>query len=1210
MSDESQPLSALYAFRRNAVVTASAGTGKTFTLVGVAVHLLLGATERQGGGLRPPVLPERLLMTTFSRKAAKEMRTRLEEALLQLGQGSPYEATLAAFRAERGLGAWSAADLRRRAAKARAGLLHAEIGTMHGLAARIVREQTLALGLSRMPEILDERREEELRERIILDVLEASLGGDAEAATYLRYFGSTQAVLEAITTVLRVRSEGQGGGLRAPENDVAALDRQMDQVQAHARKLTAPRFLPARDRLFSALDAGAGPDELTAAVAELFSVAARGKKTDDEAAWFEFRDALPGASLAERGRRFARAFVSRHALRPITHWVAALALRAEQQLATEMRALGVVGFSSLLRLARDALLASTEAAHEVSSGIDALFLDESQDTSPLQVELVRLLWCRPGSRQPGKVPTLADLRPEGLLVVGDRKQSIYGFRGADVGLYAELAVGLAGAPARRALHMVAGMAWEPDHPSADLFSLRHNRRGVPPLLRFANAMSRAHFRPRYSVPKLYEIDYAADTEDLAVPESTAEARVDDVPALPVVTWLRVQPERATSTRLEEARVIAERIAELIDAGGPIPAAPKDIAVLALTNQMLDATAFALAERGLPYVVAGRNFYSAREVGDAIAMLALCHDPHDRLSMLSVLRGPWGGLRDESLLALTAPGRGLLPVSAWAKAANAHLLVPEDAAMVSRIASVVLALAPLVDRLGPAGVLERAMRDLDFEATLLSVPRGAQKVANVRKVLALAARETDGRAFVRRLQRMAERSGTETEAATFSDEDDAVRLLTVHASKGLAFPIVFLPEIAAPGARAQRSAALLQRHAAAPDTLCLRVIDPEGDGFLEPPSYTEALEERKDRERAERQRLFYVALTRPSRALFLVGGVQAERAPAEDSLCATLGSVLTADPTLAQIMDVSPPAPRAASPVVPPMEPAPEPASAEPQEPAGRAPVARAIAPTALGDFNVCPRRFQLVHMLAFPEHVRRLPVFGEEAKKDPVDARALGTTMHRVLERVPITSFGAAEAPELAELIRAEGLETGAKDHEHVHVRVSRFLSSAYAHALRSEGAAIHREVTFDLRVPTPGHGETHLRGSIDLLVVRADGQVDIIDYKSARGPNAETYRFQLEVYRLAATQLGLCAQAGIVRAGVVFLGGADAEPVFLDLPSVDELMEKVGTATRLLLEARGQGHFLRVDVPVCESIHCGYLGRCHPEGSGTTENPEGDTIT
>jgi hypothetical protein len=179
-----------------------------------------------------------------------------------------------------------------------------------------------------------------------------------------------------------------------------------------------------------------------------------------------------------------------------------------------------------------------------------------------------------------------------------------------------------------------------------------------------------------------------------------------------------------------------------------------------------------------------------------------------------------------------------------------------------------------------------------------------------------------------------------------------------------------------------------------------------------------------------------------------------------------------------------------------------------------------------------------------------------------------------------------------------------------VHVRVSRFLSSAYAHALRSEGAAIHREVTFDLRVPTPGHGETHLRGSIDLLVVRADGQVDIIDYKSARGPNAETYRFQLEVYRLAATQLGLCAQAGIVRAGVVFLGGADAEPVFLDLPSVDELMEKVGTATRLLLEARGQGHFLRVDVPVCESIHCGYLGRCHPEGSGTTENPEGDTIT
>src|SRR6185295_13582226 len=90
------------------------------------------------------------------------------------------------------------------------------------------------------------------------------------------------------------------------------------------------------------------------------------------------------------------------------------------------------------------------------------------------------------------------------------------------------------------------------------------------------------------------------------------------------------------------------------------AAFRDIAVLATTNGMLDAAAFALAQSEIPYVVAGKSFFRAREVRDLSAMLALVLDPGDRLAMLGVLRGPWVGAHDETLLGLTRAGEGLVP----------------------------------------------------------------------------------------------------------------------------------------------------------------------------------------------------------------------------------------------------------------------------------------------------------------------------------------------------------------------------------------------------------------------------------------------------------------------------------------------------------------------------------------------------------------------
>src|ERR1019366_467178 len=159
----------------------------------------------------------------------------------------------------------------------------------------------------------------------------------------------------------------------------------------------------------------------------------------------------------------------------------------------------------------------------------------------------------------------------------------------------------------------------------------------------------------------------------------------------------------------------------------------------------------------------------------------------------------------------------------------------------------------------------------LEETLVQLPRGEQRVANVRKLVEIA-RTFSGSAhlLVQRFAEAVEQATSETEAATFADEDDAVRLCTVHASKGLAFPIVFMPEIARGGRRPDFPALLIDVGAAAAESsLSVRLSTDDGSR-VRGPSYARACERIRVRERAEQFRLAYVAVTRAAEALFFVG----------------------------------------------------------------------------------------------------------------------------------------------------------------------------------------------------------------------------------------------------------------------------------------------------------------------------------------------------
>jgi ATP-dependent helicase/nuclease subunit A len=1227
----------LYALPRNLVLAASAGTGKTHVLVGVVVHLLVtdrAARARGSGRARGPAAPldpSRVVATTFSRKAAAEIRTRVTQELERLATTPATSAYITSLRAgSEGLikaaGALSDDDIRLRARRALGRLPAARFGTLHSFATGIVRAHAVELGLGPGFELANEADAWARADDAIARALEARLA-TSEAA--VRALAEAAGGVDRLVTQLRrilVQLEEDGRAARdlaLANGDAEAIERGLVALVEHARDLSStPKYDAAARDMVSAWQRG---DEtaIEAAAVALCAIPALGKKTPEVEAFAVFRKSLAGATNDEKGRRLARAFAMRHRFVEHARLVRDVLGTAEVAIERASRAHASIGFGEVLRAARELLRDRPDVAEEVGGAIDALLVDEFQDTSRVQRDLLQLLWARDGTREAGRVPPLAAVRNGGLLVVGDRKQSIYGFRGADVGVFAELAVGLAGTPAREALGIPPGVTWEPREPLADFCALRHNRRSVAEVLAFANVFSARRFRPGDPPPELFEIEYVPGTEDLLVPPE----RPAPAPGLlvePRTTWLRIHPKKQTSTRLDEALVIAQRIRSIVKDGtvrlgrDARRASFRDIAVLATTNGMLDATAFALAQLEIRYVVAGKSFFRTREVRDLAAMLALVLDPNDRLAMLEVLRGPWASVHDETLLGLTRTGDGLVPPSCWTSAPLPSLVHDEDRASLAETAALVAELARCAGRLGPGAILREAVRARALDEVLAELPRGEQRVANVRKLLAIADRHTDARAFRSWLDDASEQEVAESEAATFSEGDDAVRLLTVHASKGLDFPIVFVPEIGAGLPRSDKGAARISLGAGdEPNVITVRAAD-DGGMVLEPPSFARAHATTRRRERAERQRLAYVAITRAADAMFLVGGRAKEGSGDLGASSLAALEEIAADESARRmaalnVEDVEVPPPEVRPRDLPQTSAA---VSSAPKRPEGP-PAWRSlpIAPTALADFDHCSRRFELVHLLGLPEHLRggRAPDPAQPAALPRVtvaaalDARAQGTLAHAVLERVPTAAFAGDDAAAAASrALAAEGIEVDHAQHAAIVARVTRFLLGSYAQTLAAAGAELRREVPFVLAVDDREGRSVVLRGSMDLVVVWPDGTVDVVDYKSGRGTGRGegTYGFQLDVYGLAAR--ALFPGASRLRVGLVYLGGASAafEPAWRTLPDEGEVRARLAAMGDRLVRARWSGSFPRVALDRCESITCGFIGRCHASAAGGASAP------
>ncbi|MGZ3408563.1 MAG: UvrD-helicase domain-containing protein, partial [Polyangia bacterium] len=472
---------------------------------------------------------------------------------------------------------------------------------------------------------------------------------------------------------------------------------------------------------------------------------------------------------------------------------------------------GVVDFSDLLTMARDLLRDDAAVRASVRARFDAVLVDEFQDTNPVQAELVRLV----GGRQP-------DDDGARLFVVGDRKQSIYEFRGADVAVFA-----------RAAEELVArGGAEE---------LLTQSRRSAPSLLALTNALfARA-------------LDGYEPAKDDLSPFRT------DAPATAGAELIRVAPGPSAECRLREARAVARRIAELRAGGRRLG----EIAILLRRFTHLYDYLDALRAVALPYfVVRGRGFFAAQEVRDLASALSVIDDPDDLLSLVALLRSPIVGVSDETVARLSLAGQLRTRVLLDVATALPETLAPAERDGLERFRARFRELRLTADRLGPAACAQAIVDDGDLVAVLASTPDGEQRVANLMRLVEKArefeARGGDLRAFANWLRRAAAPGGEAqaAEAQVADERDDVVRVMTVHQAKGLEFPVVFVP--ACGGLERSDHAPIVYD---ADQGLGLRLRDERSPLRVHSTASKRVADVRKARQAAESLRVFYVAATR-------------------------------------------------------------------------------------------------------------------------------------------------------------------------------------------------------------------------------------------------------------------------------------------------------------------------------------------------------------
>jgi ATP-dependent helicase/nuclease subunit A len=873
------------AARGNVLVIAGAGTGKTSTLVERCLALLLEE--------KPALALDEVLIVTFTEAAAAEIRQRIRRRLeteLNARRGPGDSGKLRHLREQLAL------------------FETAHIGTLHSFCLQLVRQHFYELELDPQLSVLPNEEAHLLAAETLDGILQRHYAGRTPSAARVQELieaqsrgadKSIRALILRLHHYMQTRPDSRGW-LAAQEQAFARTD--AAQWQAWLKEGIAGWALTAAGRLaqaaaanavaatcagllseLQAAVAGPAPEWKTSAAATLARIAAakndcpRGKK----GLWIK-----PLESFFADVDFLAALLVDDNGGDPVTQdwlWVREqmrtlleLVREFTQNYTDAKRELGAVDFHDLEQYALQLLWNRetgeiSDIGREWRRRLRFVFVDEYQDINAAQDKIIEGL-----SR---------DAASGNRFLVGDVKQSIYRFRLAEPRIfqnYAELWRG-----------------------NARVIALRDNFRSNPGILSFVNSLfSLVMRRPTGGV------EYDAEAALVFGHANHATAPSPPAPEPAVELHLLLKPSRSApepegggaggdddlEDAAKEARLVGLRLAELRRAGRPVwdratesrrPMEWRDVAVL-LRSPANKAESYAkeFSRLGIPLEVARGGFYENLEICDLLNLLRLLDNPLQDLPLVAVLRSPLVALdlNDLARIRLTGPGPFWTALVRFDETADPAInqtsrAPAEDLATWTKARAFLERFArwrPLARQGSLSQCLESVLAETHYADWILTQDRGRQRHGNIRRLLALARQFDEFQQqglfrFLRFIDAQME-ADTEPEVASVAEEN-AVRLLSIHQSKGLEFPVVVVADLAKTfNDMDLRSDLILDEEYG----LCPQIKPPQSNTRYPSLPYWLARQRQRRELLGEELRLLYVATTRARDLLLLTGAITEPR----------------------------------------------------------------------------------------------------------------------------------------------------------------------------------------------------------------------------------------------------------------------------------------------------------------------------------------------